>query len=246
MLCIKHHESSHLMKMFLTYKPESYAYGASQYIENKWCNCLICVPQSSFLAWRTNELLNFSITMFLFRVNDLQIYLVIKIRPIDFKTTQASINRIQAPPRLCQGFHFIKACQDCQNSGSKCSNWDKCVYLVVIHTCANYQFLNQDFISFVLKFKLKYMIFKYKHLLIKVHIPRAFWPSRFCKVDLCLKSQTSHVHYRVSEPVSLGFSFMTEQPLYMIRYKRISDRSSLKSQWAFKCHLSPNLNLYPC
>ena len=98
-----------------------------------------------FLAWRRNELLNFSITMVFFRVNDLQIYLVIKIRPIDFKTTQASINRIQAPPRLCQGLHFIKACQDCQNSGSKCSNWDKCVYLVVIHTYANYHFLNQDF-----------------------------------------------------------------------------------------------------
>lgn len=36
--------------------------------------------------------------MVFFRVNDLQIYLVVKIRPIDFKTTQASISRIQAPP----------------------------------------------------------------------------------------------------------------------------------------------------
>ena len=102
------------------------------------------------------------------------------------------------------------------------------------------------FFSFVLKFKLKYMIFKYKHLRIKFLIPRAFWPSTFCKVDLCLKSQTSYVHYRISEAVSPGFSFMTEQPLYMIRYKRISDHSSLKSQWAFKCYLSPNLNLYSC
>lgn len=185
--------------------------------------------------------------MVFFRANDLQIYLVIKIRPIDCKTTQASISRIQAPPRLCQGLHFIKACQDRQNSGSKCSNWDECVYMVVILTCANYQFLNQDFFfPFVLRFKLKYMIFKYKYLHIKFLIPRAFWPSRFCKEDLCLKSQISNVHCRVSEAVSPGFSFMTEQLLYMIRYKRISDRSSLKSQWAFQCHLSTNLNLYPC